>query len=290
MERYSILITGATGNTGAPLIRQLLSRGTGSSRILAGVRHPLQAREALPAPDVEIVPFDFAKPDSFSILEETERLFLLRPPALADVSRYFAPLIDAAVRAGIEHVVFLSVQGADRQSWVPHHKIEKLIGESGLPHTFLRPSYFMQNFTTTLREDIRDRDRIFLPAGEALFNPVDARDIARVAAEALLHPAKYRNEAVDVTGPENLTFAQMADILSEELGRPIRYESPNPLYFLWRTWKEAALPKAFIMTLLHYLPRWEEAPRKNEKLWRKLEVSPNSFRQFVREHREEWLP
>jgi len=291
MKRSTFLITGATGNTGSPLIRQLLNRGKVQHRILAGVRHPMEAREILPAPDVEIVRFDFAEPASFAILEEADRLFLLRPPALADVSRYFAPLIDAAAHSGIEQVVFLSVQGADRQSWIPHHKIEELILKSGLPYTFLRPSYFMQNFTTTLRKDIREQDRIFLPAGKAPFNLVDTRDIARLAAEALLHPADYRNIAIDVTGPENLTFAEMAEILSEELERPIRYESPNPLYFMWRTWKErAALPRAFIMTLLHYLPRWEEAPHKNNKIWRKMNLSPTSFRQFVREHRERWLP
>jgi len=79
---------------------------------------------------------------------------LLRPPQISDVKKYFAPLVETAKKSSIKHIVFLSVQGVDNSKIIPHHKIEKSIVDSKIIYTFLRPAYFMQNFTTTLRNDL----------------------------------------------------------------------------------------------------------------------------------------
>ncbi|WKK78452.1 NmrA family NAD(P)-binding protein [Marivirga salinae] len=73
---------------------------------------------------------------------------------IADLKAVFKPLIEVVKEVGVKHIVFLSVQGAEKQSYIPHHKIEKLIVESQIPYTFIRPAYFMQNFITTLGKDI----------------------------------------------------------------------------------------------------------------------------------------
>ncbi len=104
-------------------------------------------------------------------------VFLLRPPQLADISKYFEPFVDAMLARKIRQIVFLSVQGVENQKGIPHHKIEKLILDKGLSYAFLRPSYFKQNLTSTLIHEIRTRNAIFIPAGKEKFTWVDAKDI-----------------------------------------------------------------------------------------------------------------
>ena len=93
------------------------------------------------------------------------RVLLVRPPALVDVNRYFLPFVQAVQRAGVGHVLFLSLEGVENNTITPHHKIGKLILETGgrkaapptlrLGYTMLRPSFFMQNLSTTHRTEIR---------------------------------------------------------------------------------------------------------------------------------------
>lgn len=99
------------------------------------------------------------------VLQNCNTLFLLRPPQIANIDAYFKPLITAAKECGVIHIIFLLVQGVQHNKWVPHHKIEKLIIESGIQFIFLRPAYFMQNFTPTLQQDLFINHRIFLQAG-----------------------------------------------------------------------------------------------------------------------------
>ena len=91
------------------------------------------------------------------------------------------------------------MQGADRASFIPHAKIEKLILKSDIAYTFIRPSYFMQNLTTTLRQDIREKNKIFLPAGEAHFLWVDVDDIGKAIARVLEEPEKHLNRIYTIT-------------------------------------------------------------------------------------------
>ncbi len=165
MNAANILVTGATGNTGRELIRYLI-RNT-DVQVVAGVRNVEKARRAFPEADrMRFVHFDFEDARSFpDALQGIQRVFLLRPPHISDVEKYFRPLIGAIAAAGIREVMFLSVQGAARSKVIPHNKIERLIREAGLDSIFRRPSYFMQNLTTTFLSDIRDKHRIVLPAG-----------------------------------------------------------------------------------------------------------------------------
>ncbi len=229
---HDILITGAAGTVGREVLQSL--QGLGSDfRVTAGVRDPRADGPAVRALGAEPLAFDFA--DSSSVgaaLDRCDALFLLRPPQLADVQRYFAPLVRQARERGVGHIVFLSVQGADRNAVIPHHKIERLLVESGIPYTFLRPAYFLQNFTTTLREDLVRRDRIYLPAGRAKFTIIDVADIGRVAAQVLSDPGAHANAAYDLTNDELLNFGEMAHIFSKVLGRSIALPQPQPLLLL----------------------------------------------------------
>jgi uncharacterized protein YbjT (DUF2867 family) len=260
-------------------------------RILAGVRDKneldVAGNSLSDGVTLEPVYFDFA--DSKSVdaaVSKCDSLFLLRPPQLTDVQGYFAPVVNSAKRHNIEHIVFLSVQGVEQSSFIPHHKIERVIRESGIPYTFLRPAYFMQNFTTTLREDIAQNDLIYLPAGNSHFTVVDVADVGRVAAQVLLHPESHQNTAYDITNREQLTFVEMARILSEVLGRSVVYRSPNLLSFYWRK-RRAGMPHGFVMVmiLLHALPRFRPTPVISTAVEDITGQEPQSFRSFVEDNK-----
>lgn len=286
-----LLVTGATGNVGTAVITSL-SAMEGDFEILAGVRNLEASEEVLQLPKVRKVQFDFDDQKSVAAaIEQADVLFLLRPPQLADVEKYFQPIINTAKEQGIKHIIFLSVQGAEKSSWVPHHKIEKRILESGVNYTFLRPAYFMQNFTTTLKHDLTELDLIYLPSKNAKFTLVDVADIGKVSAAIFIHPEKHLNKAYELTSDDLLSFPEMTKILCEELGRIIMFVSPSLLSFFLRKRDEKVPPmKIFVMIMLHYLPRFKSSPQRTQCIAEITGTPPTSFRAFVQAHEKELRP
>jgi uncharacterized protein YbjT (DUF2867 family) len=150
-----VLITGATGNIGFEVINYL-NEFKSSNKIFAGVRNIEKAKQIISERNrVEFVEFDFENPETFNnALKNIDMVFLLRPPHISNVEKYFKPLIESFKENKVKQVIFLSVQGAEKSSIIPHNKIEKLIISYDLEYIFLRPAYFMQNLTTTLIQDI----------------------------------------------------------------------------------------------------------------------------------------
>ncbi len=286
----NILISGATGNVGIEIC-ELLQGGDHAHQVFAGHRTPQNESEFQRRfPSIQLKELDFDRPDEFpSYLAGMDVLFLLRPPQISDVKKYFEPIIAACFGAKIKHLVFLSVQGADKSWLIPHHKIEKLIRSSGIPFTFLRPAYFMQNFTTILRNEILEKNRIFLPAGKAKFNLIDVNDLAAVAVEILLEPAPHRNKAYDLTNSEQMGFSGMCGVLSKVLGREIRFVSPNPLTFFIQKRKEGVpAPYILVMILLHYLPRFQPTPPTTAWLEQIAGRKATTFEGFVQREKSKF--
>jgi uncharacterized protein YbjT (DUF2867 family) len=177
-----ILVTGATGNVGLEVVRLLHEQGY---QVRTAVRSHTSSSISLPT-DIECVTFDFKQPQTFeqAFLGITT-LFLVRPPAISRMKKYIYPAIAAAKAAGVGHIVFLSLLGAERLTIVPHAQIEAYIKSIGLSYTFLRASFFMQNLSTIHREDIRDSSEIFVPAGKGKTSFIDVRDIAEVAVKVM---------------------------------------------------------------------------------------------------------
>lgn len=281
----TLLVTGATGNVGLEVI-SALNAVPHSYTVVAGVRNPEKDAALFSDRRVSLRAFDFADASTHAAaLHGVDALFLLRPPQLADVKRYFQPLIAAAVAAGVRHVIFLSVQGAQNNRFIPHYKIEALIRQSGMDFTFLRPAYFMQNFITILRDDIVQRRCIFLPAGKARFALIDVGDVGSVTAQIVGNLSQHRNKAYDLTANEKLTFGEMAGIIGKATGRPVRYESPHLLRFYLRKRKEGVPPAfIFVMIMLHYLPRFQKEPPLSAWVQTLTGRPPVSFAGFVRRH------
>lgn len=281
-----VLITGATGNVGMAVIKSLLKMSH-TLQIVAGVRDILTDKAKLAHCKTDFVCFDFMDSTTYkSALEGCDMLFLLRPPQISDTEKYFKPLIEMAKETGIKHIVFISVQGVEKSTIIPHNKIEKLIVESKINYTFLRPAYFMQNFLGSLHNDLVTQNKIFLPAGNAKFTLIDVRDVGEVAATILINPTKHLNKAYELTANEALNFPQMAEQLSKGLGTPITYQSPNLIHFYWQKRKEK-VPFAFIlvMIMLHYLPRFQKTPQNTEGVKNILGREPISFRQFIEDNK-----
>lgn len=282
-----ILITGATGNVGIATITSLSRLGQ-EVEIVAGVLDLEKDRAKFMDLPVQLVAFDFEKQETFATaLAGVSVLFLLRPPQLTDAKKYMQPLVDAAKVAPVAHIVFLSVQGADTKSLIPHYKIEQLISKSEIPFTFLRPAYFMQNFLTTLKKDLTERNEIYLPAAEAKFTLVDLVDVGEVGARVLCNTEKHRNRAYDLTNQERLTFAEMADQLTEVLGKKITFRSPNLVsFFLRKRRSGTASMFILVMIMLHYLPRFSAKPTVSNSIEDILGRQAGTFLDFVTREKE----
>jgi uncharacterized protein YbjT (DUF2867 family) len=278
-----ILITGATGNIGEEVIRFLFNNNF-ENEVFAGVRNIEKAREKFSDySQLKLISFDFENPETFkTALSGIDTIFLLRPPQLADVDQYFRPLIQEIKNKGIKELIFLSVQGAERSKFIPHHKIEHLIREFKLDYIFLRPSYFMQNLTTTLIGDIQDKNKIILPSGKARFNWVDGRNIGEAGAILLEKFERYKNQAYELTGNENKNFYEVTELIRQITGEEISFESPNPVRFYFLKKKEGFKSGLIlVMIMLHFLPRFQKEPRVSNFYKNLTGKEPTYLKDFI---------
>lgn len=279
-----ILITGATGNVGMAIIRCLFMNCV-EEQIVAGVRNiPESKSKFAENQKLEFVRFDFEKPETFKqALENIDLVFLLRPPHISDVDRYFKPLIEAIRQSGIQKIIFLSVQGAEKSNVIPHNKIEKLIVQAGIPFIFLRPSYFMQNLTTTLLKDIQEKGRIILPAGNAKFNWIDIENIGEAVAVLVCKFQEYCNRAIEMTGYENKNFSEVVDVINKNTAIEIVFVNSDPFQF-YRIKKQEGMQKGMIMVmiLLHFLPRFQKEPRISDFYEKLTGKKPTGLIEFIK--------
>ncbi|GAA3585844.1 NAD(P)H-binding protein [Nonomuraea rosea] len=212
-----ILVTGATGNIGSPLVAALAQAG---QQVRALVRDP--RRVTLPQ-GVEPVTGDLNAPDSLTgALTGVRGVFLL--PGYADT-----PALLAHMRqAGVERVVLLSSGSAalaDMGNAVSRYMTlaERDVRESGLPWTFLRPRAFMSNALRWLPQ-LREGDLVRVPFAGVAAAAIDPADIAAVAALALTGDG-HAGRIYDLTGPDSLLPADQVAVLADVLGRDLRCEA-----------------------------------------------------------------
>lgn len=221
-----VLVTGATGTVGSRVLEQLAD---GAVTVRAATRDPDGSN--LPDAD-ETVEFDFERPETWgAAFDGVDRLFLVRPPAISRVGESILPAIDAAERVGIDHVVVLSVLGAEKNPLLPHRRIEKHVQGTSLDWTFLRASFFMENLIERHGREIAECGEIVVPAGNGATSFVASEDVAAVGARALT-AVDHRNRAYDVTGPAALTYHEVAATLRTVLDRNIEYTDPSLLDFV----------------------------------------------------------
>jgi uncharacterized protein YbjT (DUF2867 family) len=216
-----ILVTGSTGNIGIPLVRTLSDYG---AQVRAGV-HSREKAELVQLPGVDTVVMDFTKPQTIKqALKGVDRVFLLTPyvPDMIDMVRN---VVEQCKTGHIRHVIRLSIMRAEFEEITltrMHREAEKIVEESRIPYTHVRPNTFMENFKQHART-IKRQGEFYASVGGGNVSMVDVRDIAEVAAR-ILTEGGYENKAYTVTGPETLSYYQVADIFSRVLGRTITYK------------------------------------------------------------------
>ena len=215
-----ILITGATGKVGSELVEQLVADG---QAVRALVRDPEKASRTLPTA-VELSRGDLSDAESIEeAMAGVDQLFLLGPVDQRMVEME-AHAVAAAKAAGVKQLVKLSAIGADANSsrffLAVHGKSEQNVRASGVPFTFLRPNFFMQNLLGAAGSI--KQGAIYQPAADSAASFIDAADIAAVAAKVLTSPG-HEGKAYTLTGPRSLTYTQVAAIVSRVLGRPVKY-------------------------------------------------------------------
>jgi uncharacterized protein YbjT (DUF2867 family) len=225
-KQESILVTGASGNIGSQVVKQLLSDAPDVS-IKAAAHSSQNVKKVKSDARVKVIQIDYNEPETVrGALNDVDKLFLLTPdvPNAADLA---SNVVIEAKKAGIRQIVKQSVMGADLEADVGtmrlHRQVEKFIEQSGIPFTFLRPNEFMQNFVNFHSPSIKGNNAFYIPLEDAKVSLVDVRDIAAVAVKSLIDEDKHKNKTYLITGPEALSYHQVAEILSNATGRKINY-------------------------------------------------------------------
>ena len=215
-----LLITGASGTIGKELVQQLQARGADFAVMSS---KPAAAVAGSPS-----VFGDFA--DAASLRQAfagVQTLFLLFPftPESVDLARN---AVEAARAAGVTHIVRSSGAGAEADSPVAiadlQGRIDALVEQSGIAYTLLRPAGFMQNWVNFYADQIK-AGSYAAAHGDAGISVIDARDIAEVAAIVLTDPPAHAGKAYTLTGGEALSTGQQVALISQAIGRPVRYEA-----------------------------------------------------------------
>jgi uncharacterized protein YbjT (DUF2867 family) len=221
-----IAVTGAGGTVGSEVVRQLQAAGAP----FRAACFSATSAEAARARGLDVVRIDYGRPETLRAgFEGCEVLFLIGPNLLDQTALEIAA-VDAAKAAGVRRIIKQSVMGAADEGYSlahVHRPVEKAIESSGLAWTFLRPNSFMQNVITFMAPTIRAQSAFYSASGDARVSHVDVRDIAAVAVQALSDPA-HEGRAYTLTGPEALTYDEMAAALSTKLGRTITHVSLAP--------------------------------------------------------------
>lgn len=285
-----ILVTAAMGNVGREVTLDCLARGL-SVRVATRAADRSSDWSANWSGNFDATTLDFWDRSTWSsALAGCDRLFLVRPPPIGDMDRTLIPFVDAAYAAGVQHVVFLSVAGAERMKWVPHRKVERHLMAVGKGWTILRPGFFAQNLADAYRRDIVEDDRLYVPAGAGKVAFLDVRDIGAVAALVFEDPARFQAQALTLTGPAALGFDEVAGLLSTTLGRPIHYRPASILgYARHLRWARGlAWMQIVVQTILHVGLRRGDAEAVEPILADLLSRPPRSLHDYLVDAAKTW--
>jgi uncharacterized protein YbjT (DUF2867 family) len=237
---------------------------------------------------VEVVEGDMLRPSSLgTALDGVDRALMISTgsPALVETQCTF---VDAAKAAGLNHVIKFSGAesgiGFRHQNFRftrNHQQVERYLEGSGVAWTHLRPSQFMQVYLREARSIVAN-GVLALPAGSITLSPVDIDDIAKVAFK-LLTTDGHEGKAYPMTGPEALTMAEIASVISEAIGKPVRYVSITP-----EERREgmlaAAVPQDFADAVFDQAVERLKHPESRVSLetHAKFGIQPTTFAEFIR--------
>lgn len=225
----TILVFGATGQQGSAVVQQLLKDGWNVRTL---VRDPRRVQaEALRQQGAELVQGDLNQPSSLrEAMKGVYGVFSVQTSyaegGVAAELLQGKAVADAALQAGVSHLVYSSVGGAERKTGIAHFEskwqIEEYLRALRLPVTILRPTFFLSNFRSTIEAEA-DGTLLVRQAlrPEVRLQMIAVEDIGKFAALAFAHPASYLGKAIEIAG-EELTLSEIAETFERVTGRPTR--------------------------------------------------------------------
>jgi len=275
-----ILVTGATGTIGSEVVKQLVAAGQ-KVRVLA--RNPAKAEKFS---GVETVAGDMLKPETLpGALAGVDKIFLLATST--ELPHMEANVIDAAKKAGVKHIVKLSVMGADFEPGIPfgqwHRAGEKKLEASGIAWTFLRPTGFASN-DLDWANTIKPQGAVYNPTAEGTNGTIDPRDIAEVAVVALTQPG-HEGKIYTLTGPESLSTKQRVEKIAAASGRKINVIDVT-LDQAKQGMLQGGMPAGYVDALIKYLEivRANYAGATTEDVQKVLGRKPRSYDTWVKDN------
>jgi uncharacterized protein YbjT (DUF2867 family) len=284
----TVFVTGAAGTTGSELVPMLAAEGFD---VRAGVHTQTHATH-LDGEGVELVEIDLTDRASLTDAFTGADSLSLLTPFTPDMVGLTQNAVDAAVDAGVEFVVRHSALGADTADVTPtrwHRDAERVVEASGLDYTHLRPTTFMQNLLGQA-ESIRERGELSASVGDAAISHVDVRDVATVATTVFTEEGHER-EAYDLTGPEALTYDDVAGVLSDVTGHVVEYV-PVSEEAMRESLDQRGMPDELADAFLE-LQSWFAEGNGADVASAVVDVTglpPHSFRQFVADNAETFTP
>jgi uncharacterized protein YbjT (DUF2867 family) len=278
-----IFITGATGRVGGAILKQLAIHGT---PVRALLRDPEKAA-AVADLGGEPVIADLAQARSLEVaLDGVSAALLVSPldPHQVELQNNF---IDAAKRVGQVHVVKISGLGTALDSPVRsgrwHAQTEKYLEDSGLPYTHLRPLFFMQNILR-FAPTIRATGEFTGALSQGKVAMVDVTDIAAIAAAVLTTPG-HAGKAYTLTGPEALSYEEVAERLSNWLGRRVIYKD-IPLKVMRQRLLASGMPEWHVDIQIEFSTALSsgQASTVSDTVEAVTGSAPRTLSQFIREH------
>jgi len=283
-----ILVTGASGNVGSTVLQELL-------RAEAPVRGMYRsAEDAAKAPaGANPVIADFADRASLDhALEGVERVYLVCSP-IPQLVELESNVVDACRDHGIKHLVQNSALGAsvyDKSFPRWHYRVEERVRASGVPATILRPESFMQNIPNFYAGTIKSDGAFYAAGGNGPIAFIDVRDVGAVAAKTLTTDG-HLGKTYTLTGPEALTYAQVAEKLSALLGRTVEYLALTQEQ-LKQAMQSMGMPPWQVEALAELAAYYTEGPgaRVTGDVREVLGREPIRFDQFLKDNAASFAP
>jgi len=278
-----ILVTGASGNTGRPIAQALASEGF---RVRTATRSTTP-----PFPSTEHVRFDWTDPTTHdAAVDGVDRMYLL-VPAMADPALLMISFIERAMARGVQRVVLLGASAIAEGS-PGLGQVHRFLREHAPEWSVLQPSWFMQNFSNPQNQhgaSVRRDGLLMTSTGKGRVGFVDAADIAAVGVRALADEPSHDTAHV-ITGPQALSYDDVAAELSRVSGRPIRHVHASLEEVRRHLQERTGMPEAYASLLAGLdVPIREGAEdRVTDTVLRVTGRAPRSFEAFARAHADAW--
>lgn len=278
-----ILVVGGTGTVGREAIKSLTEKG---AHVKLATRAP---EKQTPARLVEPVLLDLQRPETFGpALSGADRVFLMSPGGHADAHALLAPFVQVA-GGSVSKILTMSAQGVEQSDDIPLRRLELAVEAQDVRFVHLRPTWFSQNFNSYWLQPILEHGLISLPAADSRTAFIDARDIGESAAAALVKD-DFDGQAIELTGPEAMTYAQAAQTLSEVSAKQIRYQHSDDASFR-QGLLHAGLPEDYadFLVVLFEGVRAGAAATVTDSVERLTGHPPRTLRAYASDYRNDFV-